>query len=90
MGRQKKHQFSELIRVYHDLERTLKGLRANLEKNTETSLRNINVRALIVQLTRSKRRLERKIGNTLLLEKQHIKRRFRAITHQLTHRESEL
>lgn len=90
MGRHNPNKFSDLIRVYQDLERTIKGLRASVEKNTETSLRNINVRALIVQLTRSKRRLERKIGNTILLEKQQFKRRFKAITTQLSSRESEI
>ncbi len=73
----------ELIRVYQDLEHTLQGLRRSVEKNAEHSLRNINVRKLMVQLARSKRRLERKIGNTLLIEKQHLKKRLHAITSTL-------
>ena len=83
MGRDHK-KFIELIRVYHDLEKTLKGLRKRVEKNSPHGLSNINVRALIHQLTRSKRQLERKIGNTLLLEKQHLKRRLKAMTNPLS------
>ena len=79
---------NELIRVYQDLERTLRGLKASLEKNTENSLKQINVRALIVSLSRSKRRLERKIGNTLLLEKQHLKKKLRQITANLNPRKA--
>ncbi len=81
----KNRKINELLRVYHDLEKTLKQLSASAEKNLhiESSLRQINVRKLINQLSRSKRRLERKIGNTLLLEKQHLKRRLKALTSNL-------
>jgi hypothetical protein len=41
------------------------------------------VRKLIAQLSRSKRRIERKIGNTLLLEKQHLKRKIKTFTSTL-------
>ena len=82
-------KLDELVRVYHDLERTLLDLRHTVEKNAESSLKNINVRKLMVQLSRSKRRLERKIGNTLLLEKQHLKKRLRAFASNLSHRENE-
>lgn len=81
-------KLNELVRVYHDLERTIRSLRASMEKNAESQLKQINVKALIIQLARSKRRLERKIGNTLLLEKQHLKRRLRQITSNLTAREN--
>lgn len=81
-------EINELIRVYQDLERTLRGLKASLERNAESSLKQINVRALIVQLSRSKRRLERKIGNTLLLEKQHLKKKLRQITSNLNPRKA--
>jgi len=79
----------ELVRVYHDLERTLQSLRRTVERNAEHSLKNINVRKLMVQLARSKRRIERKIGNTLLLEKQHLKKRLQALTANLHFRDSE-
>lgn len=79
----KSTKLKELVRVYEDLEKTIQGLRRTMERNAEHSLKNINVRKLIVQLARSKRRLERKIGNTFLLEKQHLKKRLHAITHPL-------
>jgi hypothetical protein len=84
----KNGKINELVRVYHDLEKTLKQLRQTAEKNLalESSLRHINVRKLITQLSRSKRRIERKIGNTLLLEKQHLKRRLQELTSNLSHR----
>lgn len=87
----KNRKINELVRVYHDLEKTLKLLRKNAERNLalESSLRHINVRKLIAQLSRSKRRIERKIGNTLLLEKQHLKRRIRELTDSLSHRRTE-
>ena len=61
----------ELVRLYQDLEHTLKGLKAAAGK--EASVKQINVRRLISRLSTSKKRLERKIGNTLLLEKHEIK-----------------
>ena len=74
-----RRQLGELIRIYQDLEQTLQGLRSRALPN-ETRLRTINLRKLIIQLARSKRRLERKIGNTILLEKQHLKDRLRVLT----------
>ena len=85
----KRRRLHELLRVYQDLEKTLKHLKQSAERTTETSLAPINVRKLIVQLSRSKRRLERKIGNTILLEKQHLKKRIRTIASNLGSRESE-
>lgn len=70
-------KLEELVRVYEDLENTLKILRR--KGLTERSpLHQINVRKLVAQLSRSKRRLERKISNTILLEKQVLKRRLRS------------
>lgn len=69
-----KGKLGDLLRVYEDLEKTLKDLRKN-RKQSQAARLNINVKNLIQQLTRSKRRLERKIGNTLLLEKQNLKKR---------------
>ena len=79
----------ELIRVYQDLEKTLRALKASAGRNLEGSLKEINVRKLIAQLSRSKRKLERKIGNTLLLEKQHLKRRLKEIASNIAHRPTE-
>jgi hypothetical protein len=75
-------KIDELLRVYHDVERTLKQLKKNAERNLafDSSPHHINVRKLIAQLSRTKRRIERKIGNTLLLEKQHLKRRLKELT----------
>lgn len=75
-------RIAELVRVYHDLEKTLTGLKRSYNKiQSCESVGAINLMKLIEQLSRSKRRLERKIGNTILLEKQQLKRRIRAITH---------
>lgn len=78
----KRPGISELVKAYEDLEKTLRVLKANCERNFvgESSLRHINVRKLITQLSRSKKKLERKIGNTILLEKQSLKKRVRALT----------
>lgn len=66
----------ELVRVYEDLEKTLKGI-------TESSVTiqdghySINIRKLVEQLSRSKKRLERKIGNKILLERQNLRKRIK-------------
>ena len=73
-------KLNELLRVYEDLENNLKVLKRTVKRNSDPSLLNINVKKLIGQLSRSKRRLERKIGNTLLLEKQYLKKRIGNIT----------
>jgi len=84
----RKRKVNELVRVYQDLEKTLKALRENCERNLglDSSLRHINVRKLIVQLSRSKKHLERKIGNTILLEKQQFKKRIKAFASGFRHR----
>jgi len=64
----------DLVRVYEDLEKTLKHLR---ESAGEASAYPINVRKLVEQLSHSKKRLERKIGNKILLERQNIRRRIK-------------
>jgi ribosomal protein S21 len=79
----KRPAISELVKAYEDLEKTLRVLKKNCEKNlvdADSTLRQINVRKLIDQLSRSKKKLERKIGNTILLEKQSLKKRIRAFT----------
>ena len=83
----KKPQLSELVRVYEDLEKTLRDLKSTYGKH-DGAFPQINVRKLISQLSRSKKKLERKIGNTILLEKQQIKRRIRQLTNNITHREN--
>ena len=67
-------KLSELIRVYQDLERTLKALKANAERSVVAE--SINMRKLIDRLSKSKRVLERKIGEALAAEKAHIRKRF--------------
>lgn len=71
----------ELIRAYEDFERTLKDLKKTCEKNllTDSSLGQINVRKLIEQLSRSKKKLARKISNTILLEKQSLQKRISSL-----------
>ena len=75
----------ELVRAYEDLEKTLKGLKKTYGNAhmLESSIHSINVKKLIDQLSRSKKKLERKIGNTLLLEKQQWEKKFRAMTSNL-------
>ena len=87
-----KGKIDDLLRVYHDLEKTLRHLKINAERNItiESALGQINIRKLIHQLSRSRRRIERKIGNTLLLEKQHLKQRIRTIANNLSHKHTEL
>ena len=80
----------DLVQVYRDLESTLKHLKRNAERSLAMdSSPQINVRKLISRLSRSKKKLERKIGNTLLLEKQHFKRRLRAIASNLGQKTSD-
>ena len=71
-------KLEELVRVYEDLENTLRVLRRK-KLGSGSPLGQINVRKLIVQLSRSKRTLERKISNTILLEKQLFKRRLQSL-----------
>ena len=76
---EKKRRLSELWLAYRDLDQTLVALRARAR--LPHALAPINVRKLIRQLARSKRQLERKIGNTLLIEKDHLKRRIQNLSH---------
>lgn len=69
----------ELVRVYEDLERTLKSL----SKGSTAAGYPINLRKLVEQLSRSKKRLERKIGNQLLLKRQNIRRKIKRIARSL-------
>ncbi len=75
-------KLSDLMKVYHDLERTLTGLRKSAEKHLQRDV-PIDLKKLINQLNLSKQRIERKIGNTILLEKQHMGRRLRTVVSTL-------
>ena len=72
----------EWLKAYIDVERTLKLLSQSYTHagGLEARLRSINVRKLLDQLSLSKRRLERKIGNTILLERNHLRKRIRRFT----------
>lgn len=87
----KKQKIEDLLKVYQDLERTLKGLKATAERHAfvESSLRYINIQKLIHQLSRSKRKLERKISNTLLIEKEQLKTRIQEMASSLSQKKSE-
>jgi hypothetical protein len=66
----------ELVRVYQDLERTLRELKSVAgNRAVATPLKHIDVSSLIDRLSQSKRRLKRKIGNTLVLETDQMKRK---------------
>lgn len=71
----KTKSIDELLRVYEDLERTLRSIRRAGENNVYP----INVRKLIDQLSRSKKRIERKIGNKILLKRQNLRRRIKRL-----------
>lgn len=66
-----------VLRAYRDLEAVLRKLkrRADLEESPLSKV--IDLKKLIEQLYVSKRRLERKIGNTILLEKEKRQRRWK-------------
>jgi hypothetical protein len=86
----KKRNIDDLVRVYHDLEKTLQVLRKSAEKNfAHPSVGQIDVRKLIARLSASKRKLRRKIGNTILLEKQSLKKRIKEFTSNLSHTKNE-
>ena len=75
-------KLSDLFKVYHDLEKTLVHLRKQAEKTSHRDV-PIDLKKLIRQLNRSKQRLERKIGNTILLEKQEMRRRLDGVVTSL-------
>lgn len=77
----KRPKVQDLVRAYQDLERVLKKLKRQqlTRRRIFSTDGRINIRKLIDQLSYSKKRLERKIGNTILLEKQRIKRSIRAV-----------
>lgn len=69
----KRPKLNELIRLYSDLEKTLRGLSKSAEQAVVAE--SIHVGKLIQKLSYSKKRLERKIGNVLLLEKENLQRK---------------
>ena len=65
----RKRNLFELVRVYQDLERTLRELKSFAGTQVRaTPLKYIDLRHLIDRLSQSKLRLERKIGSTLALQ----------------------
>ncbi len=72
-------RLSDLMRVYEDLEDTLKGLRQMARKSSSMPLTQINLQKLITQMSKNKKRLERKIATTFLLETTYLKKRFGGI-----------
>jgi hypothetical protein len=85
MLKNKKQYVKNLISTYKDLEITLIELKKIYKEkiSNDKNLQNINLKKLILQLSASKKRLERKIYNTLLLEKQHFKEKLLHITDQI-------
>ena len=73
---------ADLVKVYEDLENLLKALRQKGDSLTD-EVRQLNIKDLRVQLARTKTILERKIGNTVLLETQNLKRKLRNISTHL-------
>ncbi len=73
------NRLNNLVRVYHDLESTLRGLtvtRASVEW-VDRGFQQINVSKLVSQLSKSKRKIERKIRKGLQLEKALLRQRLR-------------
>ena len=75
-------RLTEWVRTYLDLDKTMGALFHQSEK-LEPMLR-INVTRLIQQLSASKRKLERRISNRLLLEKHHLGMKIKGLTGQLS------
>ena len=65
-------KLSDLVGVYQDLEQTLKKLKTRSLLQVEHPLMQINIKELINQLSKSKRRIERKITSALLNERTQI------------------
>lgn len=82
-----KARLEQLWRAYEDLERMISLLKRRRAIMGEASLRSIDVTKLLEQLARSKRRLERKIGNTLLLEKENLQRRLHTLANHWSRRD---
>jgi hypothetical protein len=80
-------KLDELLRVYEDLEHTLKALTHAAERRAESSLKQINVKKLVSQLSHSKKKIERKLGSRFQIKKLSFKTRWDRLTSQLTHRE---
>jgi len=66
-------RLGELISVYEDLEKTLKNLRSTALSHGQNSAMQINLHKLVSQLSKSKRKIERKISHTLLHERDQIR-----------------
>jgi hypothetical protein len=62
----------ELVGVYQDLEKTLKRLKSDSLAQPGKNVVPINVQKLIIQLAKSKRKIERKISSTLIHQRSHL------------------
>jgi len=76
-------RLGELISVYEDLEKTLKNLKSSSLLHGHNSVMQINLHKLISQLSRSKRKIERKISHTLLHERDQIRHQWEKWAPQL-------
>ncbi len=77
-GKRLPKRLGDLIHVYHDLESLITSI------NKSAIPHSIDVQKLLRQLQTSRRKLERRICNTLLLETRGIKKRLRRIALQFT------
>ncbi len=69
----------KLTKAYHDLETMVQSLRAQLKRPDliPPVLQQFNLEKLLHQLIQSKQQLERRIKNTLLLEKEALTQKLR-------------
>jgi hypothetical protein len=80
----KSQKLLEWVNAYWDIEQTIEELKkANANNKHFSAIQYINIKKLVEHLTQSKKRLERKINNKLLLEKQHLKRRIKKWSDQI-------
>lgn len=73
-------KIDDLIRVYEDLERTLIDIKSLACQGT--SLKHINVKKLVKQLSKSKKKVEQKIGNLIVSEKEVLQKKIHKLTSQ--------
>ncbi|MFM8314796.1 MAG: hypothetical protein ACKOA8_10960 [Deltaproteobacteria bacterium] len=81
-------RLSDLVSVYEDLEKTLKRLKTSSLMYSSNSLMQINIQKLMAQLSKSKRRIERKISATLVSERNHLKHRLEGWSPKLRNKSS--
>lgn len=76
----KKNRLDNLVRVYQDLDVTLRGLTVTRVGVAwvDRNIHQINVLKLVGQLSKSKRKLERKIKKGLKSERAQLRQRLKA------------